>query len=86
MKLGQHCIGALYIYLLLSKFVWDNIAQENYLCNIGPEGTDMFLQEINLSNVVLICLDYVGPQSSQVSRYSWDNITQENYWCSVSLE
>ena len=31
--------------LMLSKYVWDNIAQENYLCNIGPE-----------HNFVLVCL------------------------------
>ena len=28
----------------------------NYLCNVGPERTDMFSQESNLYNVILICL------------------------------
>ena len=44
------------VYAMLSKYVWDNIAQENYLCNIGLERTDMFSQENNLRNVVLVCL------------------------------
>ena len=41
----------------LSKYVWDNIAQENYLHNIGPECTAMILKEKNLHNSVLVCLD-----------------------------
>ena len=44
------------VYAMLSKYVWDNIAQENYLCNIGLERTDMFFQENKLRNVVLVCL------------------------------
>ena len=44
------------------------MAQENYLCNFGPEHTDMFLHENNLYNVVLIC---------------HTNIAQENYLCNV---
>ena len=37
---------------MLSKYVWDNIAQGNYLCNVGPEREDTFSQENNLYNVV----------------------------------
>ena len=30
---------------MLSKYLWDNIAQENYLYNIDSARTDMFSQE-----------------------------------------
>ena len=40
---------------MLSKYVWNNIEQENYLCNIAPERIDMFLQGNNLHNIVLVC-------------------------------
>ena len=30
---------------MLSKYVWDNIAQENYLYNVSSEHTDILLQE-----------------------------------------
>ena len=30
---------------ILSKYVWDNIAQENYLCNVAQERWDMDLLE-----------------------------------------
>ena len=30
---------------MLFKYLWDNIAQENYLCNISPERTDILSQE-----------------------------------------
>ena len=33
---------------MLSKHAWDNIAQEIYLRNAGPERTDIFLQENQL--------------------------------------
>ena len=38
---------------ILSKYVWDNIAQENYLYNVDPERTDIALQKSNPGNVVL---------------------------------
>ena len=41
---------------MLSEHVWDNTALDKYLCNVGPERTDTFLQEQNLYNVVLICM------------------------------
>ena len=62
---------------ILLKYIWDNIAQENYLCNVCPEGTEIDLQENNLCNVVLhltrptlhkivICAMLgLSPQSSQ---------------------
>ena len=30
---------------MLSKYVWDDIAQENYLRNVGLENTDLLSQE-----------------------------------------
>ena len=44
------------VYSMLSKYVWDNIAQENYLYNIGPERAAMILKENNLHDFVLVCL------------------------------
>ena len=41
---------------MLSKYVWNSMAQENYLRNIGRERTDTYLQKNNLRNVVLPCL------------------------------
>ena len=41
---------------MLSKHVGDNIALDNYLCNVGPERKDTFSQEKNLYNIVLICM------------------------------
>ena len=41
---------------MLSKYVWDNITQENYLCNVGPERAAMILKENNLQNFVLLFL------------------------------
>ena len=42
------------IYSFFSKYIWDNIAQENYMYNIGPECTAM--KENSLHNFVLVCL------------------------------
>ena len=33
---------------MMSRYVWDSIAQEDYLYNVGPECTDMFSQENQL--------------------------------------
>ena len=38
---------------MLSKYIWDNIAWENYLYNVNLEHKDIDLQKNNLSNVVL---------------------------------
>ena len=81
---------------MLSKYVWDNIAQENYLCNIGPERTDVFLQENNLRNVVaLFCLGQhctkqlptpcrqcwlIVDSLVNIFQIRWDNTAQENYY------
>ena len=43
-------------WLVLSKYVWENIAEENYMCNIDPERTVLILQGNGLYNVVLIYL------------------------------
>ena len=44
------------VHSMLLKYIWKNIAQENYLCNIGPEYAAMMLKENNLHNFVLVCL------------------------------
>ena len=54
--LGQHCIGISYAPCCPHTSEQENIAQENYLCNIGTERRDMLLQENKLRNVVLVCL------------------------------
>ena len=41
---------------MLSKYVWDNIAQESYLYNNGPEHAAMILKENSLYNFVLVGL------------------------------
>ena len=86
---------------MLSKYVWDNIAQENYLCDIGPERTDVFLQENNLRNVVaLVCLGQhctkplrtpcrqcwlIVDSLVNILQIRWDKKAQENY-CIVGPE
>ena len=69
------------VYSMLSKHVWDNIALDNYLCNIGPERTDTFSQEKCLSNVILICMCQHFTQESylcNVDPYLMNNFAQEN--------
>ena len=39
---------------MLSKYVWDNIAQENYLRNVDPEHTDILSQENRLFEIYLV--------------------------------
>ena len=34
-------------YSMLSKYVWDNIAQENYWCNVGPDHIVIYTLENN---------------------------------------
>ena len=41
---------------MFSKYIWDNIAQENHLSNIDLEHAAMILKENNLHNFVLVCL------------------------------
>ena len=57
----QNIYGRLLLYRkivhsMLPKYIWDNIAQEHYLCNIGPEYAAMILKENNLHNFVLVYL------------------------------
>ena len=66
---------------MLSKHVWDNIALDNYLRNVGPERTDTFSQEKNLYNVVLISMCQHFAQESylcNVDPYPLNNFAQEN--------
>ena len=41
------------VLLMLFKYVWDNIAQENYFCNVGLERSDMFSFQIFLVDCFL---------------------------------
>ena len=41
---------------MLPKYVWDNIAQENYLYNVGPERTDILSQENRLFQICLVAV------------------------------
>ena len=42
-----------FVCAMLSIYNWDNIAQENYLHNVGPQCSDIVLQKNNLRNIVL---------------------------------
>ena len=33
------------IMAMLSKYIWDKIAQENYMFNVGPKHTGIFLRK-----------------------------------------
>ena len=78
---------------MLPKYVWENIAQENYLCNIDPERSDTLSQENNLYNVVLICLcrhctrkltvQCWSKAQAQLCNFVWANIAQGNHLCNV---
>ena len=78
---------------MLSKHVWDNIAQEYYLCNVDPERSDMLWQENNLYNVVLICLyqhwtrklpvQCWSKAQEQLCNFVWANIAQGNHLFNV---
>ena len=35
------------VYSVMSKYVWDNIAQHSYWCNVGPDHIVMFSKENN---------------------------------------
>ena len=50
--LRHHC-RRFFSCAMLSKYIWDNIAWENYLYNVNLERKDIDLQKNNLSNVVL---------------------------------
>ena len=53
---------------MLSKYTWDNIAQENYLHNVGPEHTDILSQENRLFQICLVTWFFNG-----------DNITEKSW-------
>ena len=42
------------VYSMLSKYVWDNIAQENYWCNVGPDHIVIYTLE---NNYIQCCFD-----------------------------
>ena len=65
-KLG-HCIEILYTKCCPNTSE-THISQENYLCNIGPESADRFLQE---NNLCVLCWS------------AWANITQNSYLCNA---
>ena len=76
---------------MLSKYVWNKAAQENYSGIVGPECAVIFSQEDNPCNVVLICLGQhsiwkqlcTGKNSRILSGPIWANIAQGNYFCNV---
>ena len=47
-KGAQTCLRREISYTMLSWSSWANIAQENYLCNVGPLSTNNFVQKNNL--------------------------------------
>ena len=52
---------------MLSEYIWDNIAQVSYWCNVGPGHIVIFSQKNNLYNVVSTMLEQhcIGILSSQ---------------------
>ena len=53
---------------MLSKYVWDNIAQENDLCNVDPERTDILSQENRLFQIRLLVCFSTG---YNITEQSW---------------
>ena len=53
---------------MLSKYVWDNIAQENDLCNVDPEHTDILSQENRLFQIRLLVCFSTG---YNITEQSW---------------
>ena len=45
------------VYAVLSKYILGNIGQGNYLCDVDPECTNMFLQENQVFFVFLFNWD-----------------------------
>ena len=45
---------------MLSRYVWDNSAQENYLRNVGPERTYILSQDNQLFQVSLVACFLTG--------------------------
>ena len=64
--------------------VWANIAQGDYLCNVGPWLTDNFYEENNLYNVASTMLRqyYIGILSVPCCP----NTSEENYLYNVGTE
>ena len=50
------------------KYSWDNIAQENYWCNVGPERTDILSQENRLFQICLVACFLTG---FNITEQSW---------------
>ena len=53
---------------MLSKYVWDNIAQENYLRNIGSKRTDILSLKNRLFQICLVAWFLTG---YYVTEQSW---------------
>ena len=53
---------------MLSKYVWDNIAKENDLCNVDPERTDILSQENRLFQIRLLVCFSTG---YNITEQSW---------------
>ena len=55
---------------MLSKYVWDNITQENYWCNVGPDHIVIISQENS----------YIP---TKLPWFALANIAQETYLCNA---
>ena len=53
---------------MLSKYVWDNIAQGNYLRNVGLRHTDVLSQENRLFEICLVAWFLTG---YNITQRSW---------------
>ena len=53
---------------MLSKYVWDNITEENYLCDVGPELTDILSHENRLFQIYLVACFLTG---YNITEQSW---------------
>ena len=53
---------------MVSKYVWDNIAQENYLRDVGLEHTEILSQENRLFDICLVACFLTG---QNITEQSW---------------
>ena len=53
---------------MLSKYLWDNISQEYYIRNVGPERTDISSQENRLFQICLVACFLTG---YNITEQSW---------------
>ena len=56
------------VYSVMSKYVWDNIAQHSFWCSVGPDHIVMFSKE---------------KPCEMLPWSAWANSAQENYLCNI---